>query len=102
MFFVKKKKEKNICEGKTFSRQAKFVIAWIIAVLVVNTFNYLAYNIWELVIYIDNDDVEIKKKQLQYVDNFTLFWFDILNLTNGVFFLYLIKSMSLSKKKKKV
>jgi hypothetical protein len=31
-----------------------------------------------------------------------MFWFDILNLTNGIFFLFLFKSMSLSEKPKRL
>ncbi len=65
-----------------------------------NTLNYLGYNIIEM--YIEVTNPEFRDDPIMKLwDTISLFWFDILNLTNGICFLMLFRSMANSKRKKK-
>ena len=47
VFFLKKKREKITQEGRVLSKKAKYSIAWIIGVIVVNTLQFVGKNIYE-------------------------------------------------------
>ena len=66
---------------------------WIYIVLIINAINYLAFNAIEVVLLCINKD-NIYDSFKTYSDPFAMFWFDTLNLTNGICFLKLFESIA--------
>jgi hypothetical protein len=66
-----------------------------------NTFSYLVYNVIETVL----DEIDINSDQnelfLLQINRFSMFWFDTLNLSNGIIFVLLFRSMVLARGKKR-
>lgn len=99
-YFLKKKRERAefkratlLKDYKGYSKGTKAAIGWIILVLSVNSINYIAYTVIEILIAVD---ISLNKESPIF-DIFTavsLFWIDVLNLTNGLCFLLLFKKMA--------
>ena len=73
----------------------------IIGVILINTLNFIGENIYEGIIEFSGNKPS-DDKAFQTLTTFKIFWLDILNLSNGIFFLFLFKKMSLKNKNKAV
>jgi hypothetical protein len=64
-----------------------------------NTFSYVAYNVSET--FLDVIDINSDKNALflLQINRFSMFWFDTLNLSNGIIFVLLFRSMVLARGK---
>ena len=58
-----------------------------------NTINYIAYNATETVLDLVDLEQSTKILILLQINRVSMFWFDTLNLSNGIIFLLLFKSM---------
>jgi hypothetical protein len=74
-------------------------VRWIIGILCINLLNFVASNVYEIYILTVTENDQLKVIT-EYWNIFTLFWFDILNLSNGIIFLYLIRSFALAQHKR--
>ena len=63
--------------------------------LAVNAFNYVVFNIMDIVL-LSIDDGTYLEDLTTFTRPFAMFWFDTLNLTNGICFLKLFESMAKS------
>lgn len=99
LFFWKKKREKHIESEEQIPLHSKIFVGWIVTMILINTLNFLAYNIAELYISIRSQDSE--SSFLKTWEIFSLYWYDLVNFSNGLSFLLLFRSMALSQRNKR-
>lgn len=95
IFFFGKKKSRMARESGKFSTEAKCLLAWLVLVLVINSINYIGYNALDIALNLQafmDVDTDLLSRICQVI---MMFWFDVLNLTNGLCFLFLFRSMAL-------
>lgn len=92
-YIIRKKNEVRKMTGKVWGCHTKALIGWLYCVLVINALNYFVFNIIEIVLLALNDEVKYNLIRTFTVP-FAMFWFDTLNLTNGLCFLKLFESMA--------
>ena len=102
LYFILKKREKNCEEGREFSFKTKMLMSWLMVVLFLNSLNFFSYNIVELILELKNEYKDSKESGLLRIWNtISLFWYDLLNFTNGICFLFVFRSIALSTRKRK-
>jgi hypothetical protein len=92
-FFIDKKKIRMDFELKPIQTKTKILFFWLYFVLTMNTINYIAYNATETVLDLVDLEQSTKILILLQINRVSMFWFDTLNLSNGIIFLLLFKSM---------
>ena len=78
---------------KSWNCRSKTFIVWIYIVLSINAINYVALNALDIVL-LSIKNSEYLNFLMTYTDPFAMFWFDTLNLTNGICFLKLFESIA--------
>lgn len=74
------------------SKTVKVLFVWIFLVLIMNSLNFIGYNVVEAIIELQVIETDNTNNTLTDIwKYFSMFWYDILNLTNGLYFLYLFK-----------
>lgn len=80
--------------GKVWSCREKTLISWLFIVLSINALNYVVFNIMDIVLMLSKESVQTKQFFDTFIKPFAMFWFDTLNLTNGLCFLKLFEAMA--------
>lgn len=98
-YFITQKKIRLQFENKSIKTKTKILFYWLYLVLGMNTFSYVAYNVSET--FLDVIDINSDKNALflLQINRFSMFWFDTLNLSNGIIFVLLFRSMVLARGK---
>lgn len=92
LFFLRKKIEKDEQSDNRMSKTVKVLFVWIFLVLIMNSLNFIGYNVVEAIIELQVIETDNTNNTLTDIwKYFSMFWYDILNLTNGLYFLYLFK-----------
>ena len=78
------------------------LMSWLMLVLFLNSLNFFSYNIVELILELKHEYTDSKESGLLRIWNtISLFWYDLLNFTNGICFLFVFRSIALSTRKRK-
>ncbi len=62
--------------------------------MAINAINFIVFNIFDIMMVINNDRNKFSKYLTLYKDPFGLFWFDTLIFVNGICFLKVIESIT--------
>lgn len=100
-YFITQKKIRLQFENKSIKTKTKILFYWLYLVLGMNTFSYVVYNVSET--FLDMIDINSDENALflLQINRFSMFWFDTLNLSNGIIFVLLFRSMVLARGKKR-
>jgi hypothetical protein len=98
-YFINQKKIRLQYENKSIKTKTKVLFYWLYSVLGMNTISYVSYNVCETVLSFSNIKSEEKSLYLLDLNRFSMFWFDTLNLSNGIIFVLLFRSMILARGK---
>jgi hypothetical protein len=92
-YFITQKKIRLQYENKSIKTKTKVLFYWLYLVLLMNTFSVIVYNVCETVLSIVDINSDKKSLLLLELNRFSMFWFDTLNLSNGIIFVLLFRSM---------
>ena len=76
--------------GGQFTNHEKFIVIWVLIVLIPNTLNFIADNIFDFVNVFLEYDPAIDRFRIEFASIF----FELLDLNNGLFILLLYRQMA--------